>query len=82
MPNMRSVLEPHPPRTRVWSVGGGTLTLGVELSMPGTFRDDLLLRATEDALGRGMGPRSDKGDGDPNQDPDPPVAATPSDPTT
>jgi hypothetical protein len=45
-------------------------------------RDASLRRATEEARGRGMGPRSDKGDGDPNQDPDPPMAATPSDPTT
>jgi len=45
-------------------------------------RDHCLRRATGEARGRGMGPRSDKGDGDPNQDPDPPMAATPSDPHT
>ncbi|HWM15380.1 MAG TPA: hypothetical protein VNP97_02215, partial [Microbacterium sp.] len=55
---------------------------GLELFTHGVYRDDSLLRATEEALGRGMGPRSDKGDGNPNQDPDPPMAVTPSDPTT
>ena len=48
----------------------------------GIPRDDALLRATEEVLARGMGPRSDKGDGDPNQDPDPPMAYVPSDPST
>ena len=37
-------------------------------------RDDAALGATEEVLARRMGPRSDKGDGDPNQDPDPPMA--------
>jgi hypothetical protein len=36
-------------------------------------RADQLLGATREALARGHSPRSDKGDGDPNQDPDPPV---------
>lgn len=48
----------------------------------GISRDDALLRATEEVLARGMGPRSDKGDGDPNQDPDAPMAYVPSDPST
>ena len=39
------------------------------------------MSAARAALARSMGPRSDKGDGDPNQDPDPPMASTPSDPS-
>ena len=80
MRNMRSALEPQSARTRVWRAGAATLTQGIELSISGGYPDELFRRATEEALGRGMGPRSDKGDGDPNQDPDPPMAA-PSDPT-
>ncbi|WP_127476533.1 TetR/AcrR family transcriptional regulator [Microbacterium sulfonylureivorans] len=53
---------------------------GLELFTRGIYRDESLLRATEEALTRGMGPRSDKGEGDPNQDPDPPVADAPLDP--
>lgn len=55
---------------------------GLELFTHGLYRDDSLLQATAEALARGMGPRADKGDGEPNQDPDPPAAATPSDPTS
>jgi hypothetical protein len=40
----------------------------------GISHDDAPRGATEEVLARGMGPRSDKGDGDPNQDPDPPMA--------
>ena len=51
---------------------------GLELFTRGLYSDDSLLSAATEALGRRMGPRSDKGDGDPNQDPDPPMAPTPS----
>ena len=54
---------------------------GLEFFTRGLSSDDSLLTAATEALGRGMGPRGDKGDGDPNQDPDPPMARTPSDPT-
>lgn len=54
---------------------------GLELFTRGLYGDDSLLAAATEALGRGMRPRSDKGDGDPNQDPDPPMASTPSDPS-
>jgi len=74
MLNMRSVLEPRLARTQVTGAGAGMLTLGIDLFLRGIHREDLLLRANREALGRGMGPRSDKGDGDPNQDPDPPMA--------
>lgn len=47
---------------------------GLELLSGGLLRDDTLLVAATEALGRTAGPRSDKGDGDPNQDPDPPTA--------
>lgn len=55
---------------------------GLELFTRGLYRDDRLLSAAKEALSRQTGPRSDKGDNDPNQDPDPPVADTPSDPST
>ncbi len=47
---------------------------GLELFTHGLFQDDSLLTAAKEALARPAGPRSDKGDGDPNQDPDPPAA--------
>ena len=47
---------------------------GLELFTRGLYSDESLLMAASEALGRNMGPSSDKGDGDPNQDPDPPVA--------
>lgn len=40
----------------------------------GIYADDRLLVAAREALRRTTGPRSDKGENDPNQDPDPPVA--------
>lgn len=46
---------------------------GLELFTRGLFQDDSLLTAAKEALARSAGPRSDKGDGDPNQDPDPPA---------
>ncbi len=46
---------------------------GLELFTRGLFHDDALLTAAKEALERSAGPRSDKGDGDPNQDPDPPA---------
>ena len=54
---------------------------GLEPFAHGLYGDDSLLSGATLALERGMGPRSDKGDGDPNQDPDPPMASTPSDPS-
>jgi hypothetical protein len=41
--------------------------------MHGLGLQDRLARPTRVALRRACGPRSDKGDGDPNQDPDPPA---------
>lgn len=45
----------------------------LELYTHGLYRDDTMLAAARDALLRGAQPRSDKGPGEPNQDPDPPV---------
>jgi TetR/AcrR family transcriptional regulator, regulator of cefoperazone and chloramphenicol sensitivity len=45
----------------------------LELYTHGLYRDAAMLDAAREALGRGAPPRSDKGPGDPNQDPDPPV---------
>lgn len=44
----------------------------LELFTHGLYADDRLLVAARDALERTGGPRSDKGENDPNQDPDPP----------
>ncbi len=44
----------------------------LELYTHGLYADDRLLVAAKDALSRRSGPRSDKGENDPNQDPDPP----------
>ncbi|MDF0513462.1 TetR family transcriptional regulator [Agromyces sp. H3Y2-19a] len=44
----------------------------LELYTNGLYADDRFLVAARDALGRSAGPRSDKGENDPNQDPDPP----------
>jgi hypothetical protein len=46
---------------------------GIELFTGGVDSDDALLIAATAAVHRPTGPRSDKGDGDPNQDPDPPA---------
>jgi TetR/AcrR family transcriptional regulator, regulator of cefoperazone and chloramphenicol sensitivity len=45
----------------------------LELYTHGLYADDSMLAAAREALGRSAQPRSDKGPGDPNQDPDPPV---------
>ncbi len=45
----------------------------LELYTHGIYRDDRFLVAAREALERTSGPRSDKGDHDPNQDPDPPA---------
>lgn len=51
----------------------------LDLYTHGLYTDDRFLRMAEEALGgegsagRTVGPRSDKGEGDPNQDPDPPA---------
>lgn len=50
---------------------------GLELFTRGLYRDDALLTSAKEALARRSGPRSDKGDGDPNQDPDPPSGLRP-----
>lgn len=42
----------------------------------GLYTDDRYLVAAREALERTQVPRSDKGDNDPNQDPDPPAAAS------
>lgn len=44
----------------------------LELFTHGLYTDDRLLVAAREALQRTTGPRSDKGENDPNQDPDPP----------
>lgn len=44
----------------------------LEMFTHGLYADDRLLVAAKEALSRRPGPRSDKGENDPNQDPDPP----------
>ena len=44
----------------------------LEMFTHGLYTDDRLLVAAREALARRSGPRSDKGENDPNQDPDPP----------
>lgn len=44
----------------------------LELYTHGLYADDRLLVAAKEALSRRSGPHSDKGENDPNQDPDPP----------
>jgi hypothetical protein len=68
------------PRTSAVSSARGILPARPASPVIGHFQNDAVLGATEEVLARGMGPRSDKGDGDPNQDPDPPMVTTPSDP--
>ena len=62
------------PRTSSVASACGILPARPASPVVGIFRRDAILGATEEVLARGMGPRSDKGDGDPNQDPDPPMA--------
>ncbi len=45
----------------------------LELYTHGLYEDDRILTAAREALARTQGPSSGKGDGDPNQDPDPPT---------
>ena len=45
----------------------------LDLYTHGLYTDDRFLVAARDALARTSGPRSDKGENDPNQDPDPPL---------
>ncbi|WP_157432210.1 TetR family transcriptional regulator [Agromyces italicus] len=47
----------------------------LELYTHGLYADDRFLVAAHEALARTSGPRSDKGENDPNQDPDPPRGA-------
>lgn len=47
----------------------------LEIYTHGLYTDDRYLLAAREALERTAGPRSDKGENDPNQDPDPPAAA-------
>jgi TetR/AcrR family transcriptional regulator, regulator of cefoperazone and chloramphenicol sensitivity len=47
----------------------------LDLYTHGLYADDRYLTAAREALGRTSGPRSDKGENDPNQDPDPPARA-------
>ncbi|WP_395639023.1 TetR family transcriptional regulator [Pseudolysinimonas sp.] len=47
----------------------------IDLYTHGLYTDDRLLVAARDALDRTHGPRSDKGENDPNHDPDPPRAS-------
>lgn len=62
------------PRTSAVASARGTLPTRLAPPVAAICRDDAVLGATRDVLARGMGPHSDKGDGDPNQDPDPPMA--------
>jgi AcrR family transcriptional regulator len=66
------------------ALGGEDLTAEVlrrsalpilDLYTHGLYADDRLLEAAREALDRTSGPRSDKGQNDPNQDPDPPAVA-------
>lgn len=45
----------------------------LDLYTHGLYADDRYLVAAQEALERSSGPRSDKGENDPNQDPDPPL---------
>lgn len=47
----------------------------LDLYTNGLYADDRFLVAAREALARTNGPRSDKGENDPNQDPDPPHGA-------
>jgi AcrR family transcriptional regulator len=47
----------------------------LDLYTNGLYTDDRFLVAAREALDRSSGPSSDKGDNDPNQDPDPPTAS-------
>lgn len=47
----------------------------LDLYTHGLYTDDRFLVAAREALDRSSGPSSDKGDNDPNQDPDPPSAS-------
>jgi AcrR family transcriptional regulator len=47
----------------------------LDLYTHGLYTDDRFLVAAREALERSNGPSSDKGDNDPNQDPDPPAAS-------
>ncbi|MGI9823789.1 TetR family transcriptional regulator [Agromyces sp. Marseille-Q5079] len=47
----------------------------LDLYTHGLYTDDRFLVAAQEALARTSGPRSDKGENDPNQDPDPPHGA-------
>lgn len=49
----------------------------LDLYTHGLYADDRFLVAAQEALARTSGPRSDKGENDPNQDPDPPHGARP-----
>lgn len=49
----------------------------LDLYTHGLYADDRLLQAAREALQRTTGPRSDKGENDPNQDPDPPLGPSP-----
>lgn len=46
----------------------------LDLYTHGLYADDRFLVAAQEAFGRTPGPRSDRGENDPNQDPDPPTA--------
>jgi len=47
----------------------------LDLYTNGLYRDGRFLEAAREALERTNGPRSDKGENDPNQDPDPPAGS-------
>lgn len=67
----RPLADPH---TSAAATAPGIVRARLDPPVAGISRDDAVPGATEEVLARGMGPRSDKGDGDPNQDPDPPMA--------
>lgn len=88
MPYFRAGPAPEPEAARVGlgepgSLVGATLTL-LTKGQAMTASDPQSPGPLDDASthARSLGPRSDKGDGDPDQDPDPPMAWIPSDPPT
>lgn len=61
---------------RVDTVAMRRATLPIlDLYTNGLYRDGRFLEAAREALERTSGPRSDKGENDPNQDPDPPAGS-------
>jgi hypothetical protein len=73
--------QPPPVDPHIRAVPWERRVVGFRPASPvlGISHQDAVPGATDEVLARGMGPRSDKRDGDPNRDPDPPMAVMPSD---